>query len=827
MRSYASSSVDAHDVALQLPTGSGKTLVGLLIAEWRRRKYGDKVVYLVPTRQLVNQVVEQAEEKYGLTVIGFTGSSKDYDPTARAAYRSGKHIAVTTYSSVFNTKPFFSDADVMILDDIHAAENYISGVWSTEIERENPEHAALHAALCSVLKPLLEPLIYTRLTGESETAIGGAWVDKLPTPSFVSIIDQVVEVMDANAADASLTFSWRMTRDHINACHLYLSSRAILLRPLIPPTWTHEAFTKPKQRIYMSATLGEGGDMERLVGRAPIQRLPVPEGWDRHGVGRRFFIFPEMSLAPGDASQLKHSLMKESDRSVVLVPNMRLRNKIAAEISATLGHKVFGAEDIQESKAKFTKTKAAAVVMANRYDGVDFPGEECRLLFIEGLPRATNLQEHFLMSRMGANALFNERVQTRVLQAIGRCTRSLEDYSAVVVSGEELPDYLADNKRRKFLHPELQAELTFGIEQSHGVAAKDIVDNLKIFLENGQEWEKVNQQIVNLRKEMTQEPFPAMAELQAAASEEIEYQKRMWQSDYEAALASADRVQACLKGTELRGYRALWHYLAGSAAWLAARSNGKKSLEARARDEFSRSKEAATGITWMVALAQLSGRVSSDKEIADSIVQGQVERLESVLTALGTTYQRQYAAREKEILEGLKSENTAIFEAAHKLLGVMLGFESDNKETSGAPDPWWISSNLCLVFEDHSGASPDGAIDIAKARQAASHPAWMRDNVPAAKNADIVAVLITPAKKVKKEAMGALGDVSLWKLGEFQEWATGALATIRELRTTFGVSGDLVWRAEAMTKLKSKGYDAVSLVNRLRESKAREILKPV
>src|SRR5436309_11544071 len=37
--------------------------------------------------------------------------------------------------------------------------------------------------------------------------------------------------------------------------------------------------------------------------------------------------------------------------------------------------------------------------------------------------------------------LFNERVQTRVLQAIGRCTRSLADYSAVVVSGEELPSY--------------------------------------------------------------------------------------------------------------------------------------------------------------------------------------------------------------------------------------------------------------------------------------------------------------------------------------------------------------------------------------------------
>jgi superfamily II DNA or RNA helicase len=55
LRAYARDGVDLADVALQLPTGSGKTLVGLPIAEWRRRKFHERVVYLCPTRQLVNQ----------------------------------------------------------------------------------------------------------------------------------------------------------------------------------------------------------------------------------------------------------------------------------------------------------------------------------------------------------------------------------------------------------------------------------------------------------------------------------------------------------------------------------------------------------------------------------------------------------------------------------------------------------------------------------------------------------------------------------------------------------------------------------------------------
>jgi len=56
---YVQAGVDKPDIAIQLPTGSGKTYVGLLIAEWRRRKFGERAVYLCPTRQLVYQVVEQ------------------------------------------------------------------------------------------------------------------------------------------------------------------------------------------------------------------------------------------------------------------------------------------------------------------------------------------------------------------------------------------------------------------------------------------------------------------------------------------------------------------------------------------------------------------------------------------------------------------------------------------------------------------------------------------------------------------------------------------------------------------------------------------------
>jgi len=85
-------------------------------------------------------------------------------------------------------------------------------------------------------------------------------------------------------------YSWQMLRDSLHACHLYVSKRAILLRPLIPPSGTHPPFASAKQRIYMSATLGAGGDLERYWAMSNSSH-PVPSGWDQQGIAAGFLFF--------------------------------------------------------------------------------------------------------------------------------------------------------------------------------------------------------------------------------------------------------------------------------------------------------------------------------------------------------------------------------------------------------------------------------------------------------------------------------------------------------------------------------------------------------
>ncbi|HEY6424443.1 MAG TPA: hypothetical protein VIY28_14590 [Pseudonocardiaceae bacterium] len=55
LREYGRAFTNAADVAVELPTGTGKTIVGLLIAEWRRRR-GEQVAYALPVSLLIRSL---------------------------------------------------------------------------------------------------------------------------------------------------------------------------------------------------------------------------------------------------------------------------------------------------------------------------------------------------------------------------------------------------------------------------------------------------------------------------------------------------------------------------------------------------------------------------------------------------------------------------------------------------------------------------------------------------------------------------------------------------------------------------------------------------
>ena len=381
-----------------------------MISEWRRKKFSERIVYLCPTKQLVHQTVGQANDVYGLDVRGFVGSHHDFNQADVASYRKGGCIAVATYSAVFNSNPFFDDAHVLVLDDAHTVENYVAKNWSLELSTTDDKQRSVFGLLAKVIGTQISRYDLAMLENTVKPDISSGWITLLPIDKVLLIQDEVSEILDEHAYDARVHFVWKLLRGHLSSCNFFLAPGQILIRPYVPPTWSSSAFRNPKQRIYLSATLGEGGDLERLTGRRSIKRVKAPAGLEAHGVGRRFFIFPTSALDDSGASELISKLIKATPRAVFLTTSGSRAKVIKEWITEKVGYSVFSSDDIESSKAAFVSTDQAVAVLAGRFDGMDFPKDESRLLLIDDVPSMVNLQEQFIAKQLGATALLRDRV---------------------------------------------------------------------------------------------------------------------------------------------------------------------------------------------------------------------------------------------------------------------------------------------------------------------------------------------------------------------------------------------------------------------------------
>jgi hypothetical protein len=91
-----------------------------------------------------------------------------------------------------------------------------------------------------------------------------------------------------------------MIRASLRACMAYVSHRELLIRPADRAIRFHDAFGAAGHRLYWSAALGQGGELERGFGQRKITRIPVPANWETQGAGRRFFVFPDLLSGLGN-----------------------------------------------------------------------------------------------------------------------------------------------------------------------------------------------------------------------------------------------------------------------------------------------------------------------------------------------------------------------------------------------------------------------------------------------------------------------------------------------------------------------------------------------
>jgi hypothetical protein len=730
LRAYVSPAfLEKPDVALELPTGSGKTLVGLLLADWRRRHFKHRSVYACPTNQLAHQVWEAARAQ-GIPAALFTGRRPTFSDQDLARYEGAEVVAVTSYSHLFNTNPAFPDAQSLLFDDAHAAESYVADAWAVSI----PANTVQFTSLLEVFGDDLDAHLVTRLTDQQ----GEAEVRLVPVPivaKHAASLDKALATLDGDAK-----YRFRMVRSQLRACLFYVNRQGWYIRPMIPPTFAHASFTGPQQRIYLSATLGEGGELERAFGRPKITRIPAPQEWENIGSGRRFFVFPDLAesandpFGPGglretDASQpaaqpdaadtpaepeimggLVGQLIGLRGKSVVLTPDGKSAKMIADTLGVSHAER-FRPGDTSDGLQPFKAADHGMLLAPSRFDGMDLPDESCSVILLHGLPDALHLQDQFLQTRLHAGRVALERVRTRVIQGAGRCTRGPRDFALVIVTGRELQRFLSRLDVREGLPPELQAEIAFGRDNSQ-VPPSDLVALAHSALNRDQMWqEEAEPDIVERRSEHVKQAPAYVAKLAASAEHEVTAWQAAWREDWDTASRRAVQALDLLTGEELRPYQAMWAYL--GSAW-ARLSPGAPAATARAEQLLERARKAATGTTW---LREIEGHAVAEPELSplDSEAVAAVAKAYRSSPKLKTT--AKFDTFANEMLANLGEQYSVKYETGLASLGELLGARAFKPAGQGRTDAAWLWPSCWLTIEAKSEQKSEGGVSLKYIRQ--------------------------------------------------------------------------------------------------------------
>lgn len=585
--------------------------------------------------------------------------------------------------------------------------------YSVDLNRR--KSPAEYMATLDVIAPAVDGVFLERLRrSQPDPGIGNdvRMIVPLRQPSMVARLDGVL-----GSFSAPHSYRYAMIRTGLASCLVYVAYSGILVRPYVPPTHQNHLLSDARQRVYLSATLGEGGELERAFGRAGILRLQQPDESTAPRYGRRFFVFPEF-VEDTDTTELNRAIVAAAGKALILAPRTETAMSDAAAL-AQPGWPVWGIGQVAESMTPFAELDQGVCGLAARYDGLDLPGDACRLVGLDGVPDQDNLQERFLQSRARAGAALVARVRTRVVQGAGRCTRGPGDTAIVLVLGSDLSRYLTRPEVVAALDSELQAELRFGRENSQVGTGSDMLSNVDAFLHQDTDgnWRThAEPALTDYRREMAQHMPDGTAALASCVEDEIQ----AWAAATTATWADASRHAhevariAGTGGTATKGYRAFWTYLEAVWADQAADEAGDASGRTAAQG-LVRLAEQIMGLgSWVRQMTPLPSMQRSELSAVDA---NGVNAVAAVLDSGAN--QGKFRRRIGEIHAGLAQRDPGKYEPAPTELGKLVGADASKPPGTGRCDSTWCWGNeLWLALEAKSDHEPSGVVPHKVIRQA-------------------------------------------------------------------------------------------------------------
>ena len=720
-----------RNLIVKLHTGEGKTLIGLLMLQSLLNENGEPCLYLCPNDYLVEQTCREAE-KFGINVCQFSQLDKYVIPVD---FLNGKKILITNIQKLFNGKTLFGinancvKIGSVVLDDSHACIDSIKSSFSIRIKKDNDLYDQLLQLFYDDLKEQAYGTLISIEQGSSELL-------QIPYWAWIKKKDEVARLLASQPDDMSVKFAWPLLKDSLEDCQSFITGNGIEISPIYCPIEKFGSFTKAAHRILMSATTQDDSFFIKGFGfTANEVQQPLTDKVKKWS-GEKMILFP--SLIDEKLSRLSMIKLFSNEKIAVsrfsIVPSFYMSQDYHYEGCVVANKNSLNGiiENIRRGQRNNLN------VLVNRYDGVNLPDNDCRILIVDSLPICDNLSDRYEMEcREGSEVTILKQVQ-KIEQGLGRSVRGEKDYSVIIIIGSDLVNFMMNHRTASYFSLQTRKQIEIANELVESLrqeildsadSRKNLLDLIGQSLKRDPNWKAYYQQEMDSMSEVEDNHH-----VYAIMEKEREYEYAAYNRNYEKACTIVSEVINMCAGNPQE--QAWYQQILARYKFFISQIDSIH-IQKAAFEKNSRLLYPQNGIDYK----KLEFR--SGEQLTN--IQCWFKKFKS--------YQ-EMRIKSKVIFDNLSFGRASnLFEEALKDVGEMLGFESqrpDNEYKVGPDNLWCGVHNQYLFFECKNEAKKDRiTIKKTEAGQMNNHSAWFKEKYS---DAEVCRIFVAPTNVLDQKA---------------------------------------------------------------------------
>jgi len=479
---------EENSLVIKMNTGSGKTVVGLILLKSSLNEGRSPAVYICPDKYLVQQVIDAASE-IGIEVADDIHSHR---------FLSGKAILVANIYKLVNGKSVFGVGDEgaklkissLVIDDAHACLDTVEDQFTIKLSSQTDTYQKIF----DVLKESLHTECETKAI-EIENSDPASYM-QVPYWVWQDKITEISRILVENSGSDELKFIWSLIKEDLMLSRCVISANSIEISPHAIPIHMIPSITNADRKIFMAATLVDDSILSSHFG-VEEEYITSPIVPDSAGdIGDRMILLPQVLNTETTDDEIKNYCKQISSQVnvVVIVPSAYRANYWSDEADLILN-----TNNLYEGVDTLKSGYIGLVVLVNRYDGIDLPGDACRLLVIDGFPDVRRQIDKVKQSVLMGSAKQVDQILQRIEQGMGRGVRSNDDHCVVFLVGRDLTSQLYSHGAMEKLSPGTKAQLTLSgqvAEQIQGKSINELTDTINYCLYRNEEWVKASKGVL-------------------------------------------------------------------------------------------------------------------------------------------------------------------------------------------------------------------------------------------------------------------------------------------------------------------------------------------